>query len=83
MAVAARKEIGPATLSSAAWRLPENARPALVHVLDEMPLSSAGRPSGTTVRRDGIDLARPAWRYDAAREEYRPLTAAALAKLLP
>jgi len=82
VAVCARKEIGPTTLSAAAWRLPENARPVIVHVLDEMPVSSAGRPAGTAVRRDGIDLTRPAWRYDAARDEYRPLTATALARLL-
>lgn len=82
VAVSARKDLGPATVTAAAWRLPEDQRPAIVHVLPEMPLSSAGRPAGTAVRRDGIDLDLPAWRYDGARDEYRPLTRAALAKLV-
>lgn len=82
VAVSARKVLGAATVTAAAWRLPEASRPAVVHVLPEMPLSSAGRPAGTAVRRDGIDLSHPAWRYDPARDEYKPLTKAALAKLL-
>ena len=81
VALTVRKEIGPAALTAAAWRLPESSRPAVVHVLEQMPLSSAGRPAGTAVRRTGIDLTRPGWRYDTSRDEYRPLTKTALAKL--
>lgn len=82
VAVSARKDLGAATITAAAWRLPEEQRPAIVHLLEEMPLSSAGRPAGTVVRRAGIDLQRPAWRYDARRDEYRPLTPAMLARLV-
>ncbi len=81
VALSVRKDIGPAAITAAAWRLPEANRPAVVHVIGEMPLSSAGRPAGTVVRGDGIDLTQPAWRYDAKRDEYRPLTKTALAKL--
>lgn len=81
VAISVRKDVGPAALTAAAWRLPESQRPAVVHVVGEMPLSSAGRPAGTAVRREGLDPDQPAWRYDAKRDEYRPLTKASLAKL--
>lgn len=81
-ALSVSKEIGPAAITAAAWRLPEHARPAIVHVVPAMILSSAGRPAGTAVRRDGIDDRQPAWWYDPRRDEYRPLTKTARAKLL-
>jgi putative long chain acyl-CoA synthase len=80
VAVEVRKELGPATITAAAWRLPEGQRPAIVHVVPEMPLSSAGRPAGTAVRRDGLDPAQPAWQYDAARDEYAAMTTSAPAQ---
>jgi putative long chain acyl-CoA synthase len=79
--IAVRKEIGPAAITSAAWRLPEAARPTIVHVLPEMTFSSAGRPAGTAVARDEIDLELPAWRWDDKRDEYTPLTRTALTGL--
>lgn len=82
VAVSVRKDIGPAAITSAAWRLPNGARPTIVHVLPEMIFSSAGRPAGTAVARDAIDLELPAWRWDETREEYRNLTKTALRGLL-
>ncbi|KAA1419093.1 alpha/beta fold hydrolase [Nocardioides humilatus] len=79
VALSARKDVGAAALTAAAWRLPAQTRPAIVHLVDEMPLSSAGRPAGTVIRSAGVT--GPAWRYDPKRDEYRPMTKAALAKL--
>ncbi|WP_183095620.1 hypothetical protein, partial [Nocardioides stalactiti] len=56
-------------------------RPSIVHLVDEMPLSSAGRPAGTLLRTQGLPAGRPAFRYDPQRDEYRPMTKAAIAKL--
>jgi putative long chain acyl-CoA synthase len=82
VALSVRKDIGPAAVTSAAWRLPANARPAIVHVLPEMILSSAGRPAGTAVAREAVDLDRSAWRWDSTKDEYRPLSMTALKGLL-
>ena len=82
VAVSVRKDLGPAAVTSASWRLPAGARPAIVHVLPEMILSSAGRPAGTAVARRAIDLELPAWRWDVAKDEYRPLSMTALKGLL-
>jgi putative long chain acyl-CoA synthase len=82
VAVTVRRELGPAALTAAAWRLPEVSRPAIVHVVPEMPLSSAGRPAGTAVRAAGIDPAQPVWGYDAGKGEYKKLSRTALAKLV-
>ncbi|HSV39615.1 MAG TPA: AMP-binding protein [Nocardioidaceae bacterium] len=82
VAVTARKELGATAVTAAAWRLPEEQRPALVCVVPEMPLTAAGRPSGRALAADGMPLDRMAWSYDASREEYRKLTKTALTKLL-
>jgi len=82
VAVSVRKDLGPAAVTAAAWRLAEASRPAIVHVLPEMTFSSAGRPAGTAVAREPIDPALPGWRWDADRDEYRPLTKTALTQLV-
>jgi putative long chain acyl-CoA synthase len=82
VAVSVTKDLGPAALTSAAYRLPEAARPAIVHVLPEMPFSSAGKPASTAVAGEPIDLEQPAWRWDSTRDEYRSLTKTAMAGLL-
>lgn len=81
VAVSVQRGLGPAAVTSAAWRLAEHERPAIVHVVPEMILSSAGRPAGTAIARMPIDL-QQAWRWDDQREEYRPLSATALKRLL-
>jgi putative long chain acyl-CoA synthase len=82
VAVSVRKDLGPAAVTAAAWRLPEASRPAIMHVLPEMTFSSAGRPAGTAVAREPIDPTLPGWRWDADRDEYRPLTKTALTQLV-
>jgi putative long chain acyl-CoA synthase len=55
-------------------------RPAVVHVVEEIPVTTWFRPMTGPLRRAGIPEAgngRSAWYLDAAGETYRPLTAAA------
>ena len=78
VALELRADLSPATLTTVARRLPEP--PAVIHVLEQMPTSSVGRPLGNAVREAGIDLSLPAWRY--VRGEYRGLTRSALSKLV-
>ena len=78
VALALRGPLSPARVTAAARRLPEP--PAVVHVVERMPLSSAGRPLASVVSARGVDLTLPAWRY--VRGEYRPLTQSTLTKLL-
>jgi putative long chain acyl-CoA synthase len=59
-------------------------RPAIVHVVDEIPVTTWHRPITGPLREAGIpepDNGRPAWYLDAARETYRPLTGAARERL--
>jgi len=82
VAVTVRRPIGPAAVTAAAWRLPEGSRPGIVHVIPEMVVSSAGRPAGTAIAREPIDVTQPGWTWDAERDEYRPITKTALTRLL-
>jgi putative long chain acyl-CoA synthase len=82
VALSAHHDLGPAAVTSAAWRLEEGARPTIVHLLPSMIFSSSGRPAGTAVAREQIDLDHPAWVWDTGRAEYRRLTKTALARLL-
>ena len=64
------------------WRATQ--RPALVHVVDEIPVTTwFGRSPGrcATPGSPSPAMAVPAWYLDAAGETYRPLTAAARQRL--
>lgn len=82
VAIAPSTQLGVAAVAAAAWRLPESARPTIVHVVPEMVFSSAGRPAGTALAREAIDPTLPGWVWDAGREEYRPITKTALTRLV-
>jgi putative long chain acyl-CoA synthase len=60
-------------------------RPAIVHVVDELPVTTWYRPMTGPLRRAGIPEPGPgklAWYLDASGSVYRPLTAGARRRLL-
>jgi putative long chain acyl-CoA synthase len=58
-------------------------RPALVRVVDEIPVTTWYRPVTGPLRREGIPPAGDrAWYLDPAKDAYRPLTQAARGKLV-
>jgi putative long chain acyl-CoA synthase len=71
-------------LNAALGSLPREERPAIVHVVDEIPVTTWYRPLTGPLRDAGIpepgDGAR-AWYLDSTRDSYRPLTAAAHRRL--
>jgi len=82
VAIEANKPLGPAAVTAAAWRLPDASRPAIVHVVPAMVFSSAGRPAGTAIAREPIDVTQPGWVWDPQRDEYRTITKTGLARLV-
>jgi putative long chain acyl-CoA synthase len=69
-------------LTDAMRGLPEVQRPAIVHVLDEMPVTTWFRPMTGPLRAGGLPRAgKRAFYLDAGGERYRPLTAAARKRL--
>jgi putative long chain acyl-CoA synthase len=70
-------------LSDALGELPEGHRPAVVHVIDEMPVTTWFRPRTRPLREAG--LPEPAqgrvWYLDRGGRRYRPLTDAARKRL--
>ncbi len=73
----------PEVLSRALAELPEGHRPAVVRVIDEMPVTTWFRPLTRPLRRAG--LPEPAegrvWYLDRGGRRYRPLTDAARRRL--
>ena len=62
--------------------LPANERPAIVHVIDELPVTTWFRPRTGLLRDAGLPAAGDhAFYLDAGGERYRPLTATARARL--
>jgi putative long chain acyl-CoA synthase len=60
-------------------------RPAIVHVVDEIPVTTWYRPITAPLRERGIPQPDPdgqIWGLDDARERYRPLTATARRRLI-
>jgi putative long chain acyl-CoA synthase len=64
--------------------LPQAERPAIVHVVDRIPVTTWFRPTTQELRAAGIPEPTPAdngaarvWYLDASGQSYRPLTAAA------
>jgi putative long chain acyl-CoA synthase len=70
-------------LSRALAGLPEGSRPAVVHVIEEMPVTTWFRPLTRPLRQAG--LPQPAegrvWYLDRGGRRYRPLTKAARNRL--
>jgi putative long chain acyl-CoA synthase len=62
--------------------LPADERPAIVHVIDELPVTTWFRPMTGPLRQAGLPSAGSrAFYLDAGGERYRPLTAAARKRL--
>jgi putative long chain acyl-CoA synthase len=70
-------------LSRALAELPEGHRPAVVHVIDEMPVTTWFRPLTGPLREAGLPEAAEgrAWYLDRGGRRYRPLTEAARKRL--
>jgi putative long chain acyl-CoA synthase len=59
-------------------------RPAIVHVVDRIPVTTWYRPTTSSLREEGVPQpgsGRKAWYRDASGETYRPLTGAAHRRL--
>jgi putative long chain acyl-CoA synthase len=72
-------------LSQALARTPRERRPAVVHVVERIPLTTWYRPVTKALREAGIPEPGPgvrAWYLDASGETYRPLSAAARRRLM-
>jgi putative long chain acyl-CoA synthase len=76
-------ELSAATLSSALGEVPEGHRPAVVQVIDEMPVTTWFRPRARPLRQAGLPAAAEgrAWYLDRGGRRYRPLTEAARRRL--
>jgi putative long chain acyl-CoA synthase len=70
-------------LSRALEEVPEGQRPAVVQVIDEMPVTTWFRPITRPLRRAGLPAAGDgrAWYLDGGGRRYRPLTEAARRRL--
>jgi putative long chain acyl-CoA synthase len=79
------RTLTPRDLSRALAELPRGQRPAVVHVVDRIPVTTWFRPLTEELRPAGIpepDEEKQAWYLDASGETYRPLTAAARERLM-
>ncbi len=76
-------ELDAGALSTGLRPLPAHARPALVHVVDSIPVTTWYRPLTSSLRQAGIPPAGEgrAWYLDRGGRTYRPLTAAARRRL--
>ncbi|MGZ4230130.1 MAG: AMP-binding protein, partial [Solirubrobacteraceae bacterium] len=80
----AGQELNAKDLSGALSGLAVHARPAVVHVVDEIPVTTWYRPLTVSLREAGIPQPsdeHPAWFLDAAGRSYRPLTQTARRRL--
>jgi putative long chain acyl-CoA synthase len=85
VALRAGRDVDAADLTAALHVLPPAARPALVHVVDGIPVTTWYRPLTTPLRAAGLppaDGTMPAWYRDDTVGAYRPLTQAARRRLL-
>ncbi|MBV9799505.1 MAG: acyl-CoA synthetase, partial [Solirubrobacterales bacterium] len=76
-------ELSTRDISAALGRVPEPERPAVVHVVDTIPLTTWFRPNTAPLREAGLPEPAPgkqAWFLDRAGA-YRPLTDAAWRRL--
>ncbi len=79
------RELRPRDIAGALAALSPEERPAIVHVVAELPVTTWYRPMTGPLRRAGLPEPGPgrqAWYLDASGESYRPLTAAAHRRLV-
>lgn len=76
------REITAAELSAAARELDDAERPAIVRIVDEIPVTTWYRPRTAVLRAEGLPEGARALAWDRGRRAYRPLTAAARRRLL-
>ncbi len=79
------KRLGPKALTSALSALEQHERPAVVRVVDQIPVTTWYRPLTGRLRREGIPKpakGMKAWYWNAERGAYSALTAAARERLL-
>jgi putative long chain acyl-CoA synthase len=77
-------ELEAETVAAALAALPEPDRPALVHVVDEIPVTTWFRPQTAPLRAAGLPRpgdGRHVWYLDRGGRRYRPLTEAARRRL--
>jgi putative long chain acyl-CoA synthase len=76
-------ELTAETLSGAFLELEEGHRPAIVRVVDEIPVTTWYRPLTAPLREAGLPEPAhgPAWYLDRSGRRYRPLTEAARQRL--
>ena len=77
-------ELRPKEIAGAVRRLPRHQRPAIVQVVEELPVTTWFRPLTAPLRAAGIPEPGEgvtAWYLDASGETYRPLTDAAHRRL--
>ena len=76
-------ELSAEMLSHALREVPEGHRPAVVHVIDEIPVTTWFRPVTGPLRQAGLPEAADgrAWYLDRGGQRYRPLTDAARKRL--
>jgi putative long chain acyl-CoA synthase len=70
-------EVSAKDLTRALEALPAAERPAIVHVVDSIPVTTWYRPLTAALREAGVpspDDPLPSWYLDSHRQAYRPLT---------
>jgi putative long chain acyl-CoA synthase len=78
------RDVGRKDIAGALSILPRAERPAIVHVVDQIPVTTWFRPRTGPLRAAGIpepSEGKKAWYRDATGDAYRPLTAAARRRL--
>jgi putative long chain acyl-CoA synthase len=79
------RDLKPRDIAGALANLTSEERPAIVHVVDSLPVTTWYRPMTGPLRAAGIPEpgeGKLAWYLDASGESYRPLTAAARKRVI-
>lgn len=75
-------DLTSAEISAALAVLPAAQRPDVVHVVDEIPVTTWFRPSAAKLRQAGVpEAGEEVWYYDSHEDAYLPLTADARKQL--
>ncbi|GAA3187036.1 acyl-CoA synthetase [Rhodococcus baikonurensis] len=78
------RQFRSAELAEALSRIAFDARPDIVHVVDEIPVGSSYRPSSTALAAAGLPAPGPrTWFLDSETQSYKRLTKAIAAQLMP
>ena len=77
------RDLAAQDVTAALALIPPDERPAVVHVVDDVTVTTWYRPSAAELRTKGMPQPGAArWYYDAAKDAYRPLTQTARKKLV-